>query len=351
VGYLDDTPVVLIDLDAVDRNIARMQEGASAKGFRLRPHIKTHKLPFIAHRQLAAGAVGICCQKLGEAEVMAAAGIRDIFVTFPIVGRPKWQRAARLASEISLSVAADSLPSVQGLSDALAEGSEIGVLVDCDIARWRTGVASPEDALELAQAVESLPGLRFSGLTTHPLPEEAIEWFAQARSLFDAAGIEIPAISRGGTPEAAEATPIEGVPSELRVGTYVYGDRALLGAGIMPLEDCAMRIHATVVSTPAPERAILDAGSKTLTSDLADGLTDGLFGEIVGYPEPRIEMLSEEHGHVDLSARPGAFEVGQAVEILPNHACGVTNLHSTVTLHRSGVPVGPIEVAARGRIR
>ncbi|MGV1046983.1 MAG: alanine racemase [Solirubrobacterales bacterium] len=348
---LDDTPVVRIDLDAVDRNIERMQANANGKSLALRPHVKTHKLPLIAHRQLRAGAVGIACQKLGEAEVMAASGIDRILVTFPLVGEPKWRRAARLAGEVELSVAADSAHSLEGLSAALGAGHVVEVLIDCDIGRWRTGVPGPDAALELARLAERLPGLRFAGLFTHPSPAGAAEWVDQARRLFETAGIEIPMVSLGGTLTAYETEPLAGIPTELRVGTYAYGDRACLEAGITPLEDCAMRIRATVVSTPAPERAILDAGSKTLTSDRAEGVDDAAFGMILGHPEARLAMLSEEHGHVDLAAAPGSLEVGEIVELLPNHACGVTNLHSVVQLHRSGEYVGPVAVAARGRSR
>lgn len=346
-----DTPIVSVDLDTVDRNIARMQGIAETVGVAFRPHIKTHKLPLVAHRQVAGGAVGIACQKLGEAEVMSAAGLDDILISFPLVGAAKWERAARLAREIKLEVATDSALSIEGLAAAAAGRSEVGILVDCDVGRWRTGVESPAAALELARLAAGLPGVRFAGLFTHPWPSAAADWFAEAEEAFAGAGLEIPRLSLGGTVEAAAAAPLAGASTELRAGTYVYGDRACIAAGVSRREDCAMRIQATVVSTPSTQRAVLDAGSKTLTSDPADGLDDGLFGEIVDLPEARIAMLSEEHGHVDLSACPGALEVGQIVELLPNHACGVTNLHDSVELHRSGEPLGPIAVAARGRIR
>jgi D-serine deaminase-like pyridoxal phosphate-dependent protein len=352
VNPLDDTPVVRIDLDAVERNIARMQSLADAGGLALRPHIKTHKLPLIAHKQLRAGAVGIACQKLGEAEVMAAAGIEQILVTFPLVGEPKWTRAARLAREIELAIALDSDQALEGVAAAAATSrAEVAVLVDCDIGRWRTGVPDPARALELAQLAERLPGVRFGGLFAHPWPEEAAAWVAEARGLFAADGVEIPLVSLGGTLEANHAKPLEGIATELRAGTYAYGDRACLSAGVTPLEDCAMRIRATVVSTPTPERAILDTGSKTLTSDNAEGVDDGLFGTILDQPGALLTMLSEEHGHVDLTGAPGSLQIGQTVELLPNHACGVTNLHDVVQLHRSDQYVGSIEVAARGRIR
>jgi D-serine deaminase-like pyridoxal phosphate-dependent protein len=346
-----DTPVVRIDLDAVDRNIARMQANAHARGLDFRAHVKTHKLPLLAHRQLQAGAVGVACQKLGEAEVMAAAGVGPILITFPLVGDAKWRRAARLAREVHLSVTADSLVAVEGLSSALDAGAEVGVYVDCDVARWRTGVPSAVAAVDVALAVERLPGLRFAGLFTHPTPLNAGDVFGEIRDAFDGTGLSIPAISVGGTLTAYGHAPADAMATELRAGTYVYGDRSCLAAGVTPEADCAMRVVATVVSTPADDRAILDAGSKTLTSDAAEGVDDGLFGLVVDEPSARLTMLSEEHGHLDLSACPGAFAVGQTVEIIPNHACGVTNLHDHVDLHRSGGPTTVAAVAARGQVR
>jgi D-serine deaminase-like pyridoxal phosphate-dependent protein len=282
---------------------------------------------------------------------MAAAGIDRILVTFPLVGEAKWRRAARLAHEISLSVTADSVPALEGLSGALGGRASVQVMIDCDVGRWRTGVADAATALTLAGAIERLPGLSLGGLFTHPTPPQAPLWFAAVRELFASASIEIPAVSLGGSLTAYDAAPVDDIPTELRVGTYAYGDRACLAAGITPLGDCAMRILATVVSTPTPERAILDAGSKTLTSDPAEGVDDGRYGTILDEPRARLTMLSEEHGHVDCSDCPGALVVGQVIEVLPNHACGVTNLHSTVDLHRSGYQLGSTPVAARGTVR
>src|SRR4051794_23115109 len=162
---LDDTPYLLIDLDRVERNIAHAQEWCDGRGLALRPHIKTHKLPQIAHMQLDAGAAGIACQKIGEAEVMEAAGIRDITVTFPIIGAAKVARLASLAARVTrLRVAADSAAGIRGLSGGMERaGAEVGVLVECDTGFGRTGVATPQETAELAGLAEALPGLRFDG--------------------------------------------------------------------------------------------------------------------------------------------------------------------------------------------
>jgi D-serine deaminase-like pyridoxal phosphate-dependent protein len=346
-----DTPVATVDLDAVERNVARLQGYCDERGFAFRPHIKTHKLPALAHVQVGAGAVGITCQKLGEAEVMAAAGLDDILLTFPLVGRPKAERAARLAGEVRLAVAADGERVARGLSEAAAsEGTEIRFLVECDTGFRRTGVQSPEAAADLAELVAGLPGLRFGGLMTYPTVPESGPWLRAAREEVERRGLAVECVSGGGT-ETALRTHEIGEVTEIRAGTYVYGDRACIANGSVRLEDCALRIRATVVSRPTAERAILDSGSKTLTNDPAEGAPGGSHGLIVEYPEARIYQLSEEHGHVDLSESTARPEVGEVVTIVPNHACGCTNMHDEVVAHRGGTVVAIWPVAARGRIR
>ncbi len=346
-----DTPVATVDLDAVERNVAWLQRYCDEHGYASRPHIKTHKLPAIAHLQVAAGAVGITCQKLGEAEMMAAAGLKDILITFPLVGNAKAERLARLAHEARLSVVGDSAEVARGLSGVLErEGVEVGFLVECDTGFRRTGVQSPEAAADLAELVAALPGLRFDGLMTYPTLPESGPWLKAAREAVEARGVPVECISGGGT-ETALRTHEIGEVTEIRAGTYVYGDRATIAYGATPLENCALRICATVVSRPAADRAILDAGSKTLTSDPAEGAAGEGHGLVLEYPQARIYALSEEHGHVDVSACSERPEVGEAVTIVPNHACGCTNLHDEVVAHRGGRVVAVWPVAARGRIR
>lgn len=344
-----DTPVATVDLDAVERNIARMQEYCDEHRLAFRPHIKTHKLPAIAHMQMRAGAVGITCQKLGEAEVMLAAGLRDILLSFPLVGSAKAERLAALASEATVSVVGDSDAVARGLSAALARaGTEVGFLVECDTGFNRTGVQTPEAAADLAQLVHSLPGLRFDGLMTYPTLTGTGTWFRTAIDEINARGLEVTTVSGGGTHfshhEASELT-------EVRAGTYVYGDRSCIANGSVPLEDCALRVRATVASRPTADRGILDCGSKTLTNDPAEESASDGRGLIVEYPEARIYALSEEHGHVDFSACESRPEVGEIVTIVPNHACGCTNLHDDVVVHRAGRVVGVWPVAARGKLR
>jgi D-serine deaminase-like pyridoxal phosphate-dependent protein len=347
-----DTPVATVDLDAVERNIARMQDYCDEHGLAFRPHVKTHKLPAIAHMQLAAGAVGITCQKLGEAEVMQAAGIRDILLSFPLVGPAKAERLAALAGEAELSVAADSAAVANGLSEALARaGVEVGFLVELDGVFERSGVQSPEEAAELAELVDGLPGLRFDGLMTYPTTEETGPQVRAAIDAVRARGLEVRRVSSGGTPTFFTNHEVPEI-TEVRAGTYVYGDRTCIANGTVPFDDCALRIRATVVSRPTADRAILDCGSKTLTNDAVEDPAGGDgHGLIVEYPDARLHTLHEEHGFVDLSACAERPEICDVVTIVPNHACAVTNLHDEVAVHRGGRVVGFWPVAARGKLR
>lgn len=346
-----DTPVATVDLDAVERNIARMQNYCDEHGLAFRPHIKTHKLPAIAHMQVRAGAVGITCQKLGEAEVMQAAGLQDILLSFPLVGAAKAARLAALAREATVSVVGDSAEVARGLSSALEDAdAEVGLLVECDTGFLRTGVQTPKAAADLAELVDALPGLRFEGLMTYPTLPGTGAWLRAAIDEIGARGLEVRTVSGGGTPSFFSQHEVPEL-TEVRAGTYVYGDRSCVANGTVPLEDCALRIRATVVSTPTAERGILDCGSKTLTNDPAEESDSGGRGLVVEYPDARIYTLSEEHGHVDFSACKRRPDVGEIVTIVPNHACGCTNLHDEVIVHRRGRVIGSWPVAARGKLR
>jgi D-serine deaminase-like pyridoxal phosphate-dependent protein len=345
-----DTPVATVDLDAVERNIARFQAYCDEHGLAFRPHIKTHKLPAVAHMQVRAGAVGITCQKLGEAEVMRASGLNDILLTFPLVGAAKAERLAALAREGEISVAADSADVARRLSQALSSvGAEAGFLVECDTGFARTGVQTPQEAAELAELVDELPGLRFDGLMTYPTFAGTGPALRAAIDEIVDRGLGVGTVSAGGTPTFFTNHEVREV-TEVRAGTYVYGDRACIANGTVPLEDCALRVRATVVSRPTADRGILDSGSKALTSDPVEPSGSG-HGSIVEYPEARLYALSEEHGHVDFGECGQRPEIGEVVTVIPNHACGCTNLHDEVVVHRGGRLVGSWTVAARGKIR
>jgi D-serine deaminase-like pyridoxal phosphate-dependent protein len=344
-----DTPTLTADFDAVERNIASMQAYCDEHDLALRPHIKTHKLPQVARMQVDAGASGITCQKLGEAEVFADAGFDDILITFPLVGDAKAERLAALAARVRISVVGDSASVAEGLARVLArQGVEVGFLVECDTGFGRTGVQSPDEAAELAALVARLDGLRFAGLMTYPTLPESGPWLKVAREHVEAAELPVETVSGGGTPTARRTHEI-GEVTEVRVGTYVYGDRACIANGSVPLDDCALRVVATVVSRPTRGRAILDAGSKTLTSDPAVGATG--HGFLIEHPQAEVYALNEEHGYVDVSRCDPQPEVGDRVTVIPNHACATANMHDELVVHRGGEIVETLPTAARGKVR
>ncbi len=349
---LDDleTPFVAIDETIMHTNIARAQAIADQTGVTFRPHIKTHKLPYVAARQIAAGAKGINCQKLSEAEIFADAGFDDILITFNMIGASRLARLAALNQKVTLAVTADSTQVVQGFACAFGAEKPLVVLVECDTGAARCGAQSPQAALALAQEIIAAPGLRFQGLLTYPAPncEASVQaFFAATMALLKAANISCPIRSTGGTPGLFNAAKVP-LATEFRAGTYVYNDRKILADGSISQSDCAMRVWATVVSRPTEDRAILDAGSKTLSSDLL-GMQG--YGLLPDYPQAQISGLSEEHGHVDLSACTGkrpAF--AERVRIIPNHTCVVTNLAEKVVFHRGGTVTQILPVSARGRV-
>lgn len=345
------TPQPVIDEDRLAANIARVQSYMDAHHLNFRPHIKTHKIPAVAEAQRQAGARGINCQKITEAEVFADAGFDDILITFNILGADKLARLADLNDRISgLKVVADSVVTVDGLAGSFAGRKPLAVLVECDTGAGRCGVQTPAEALTLARRIAGNNALAFGGLMTYPKAgsEAATEaFFAETLTRLKAEGIDCPIVSNGGTPSLFSAHLVTSA-TEHRAGTYVYNDRAMVRAGHCTLDDCAMHILATVVSRPTPDRAILDAGSKVLTSDLL-GFTD--FGLIVEYPDAVITGLSEEHGTVDLSKLSGRRpEIGERVRIVPNHTCVVSNLFDRMVFHRNGIVTRVESVAARGLV-
>ena len=345
-----DTPAVLIDIDRVEANLARAQSYADSHGLKLRPHIKTHKLPRFAKRAMELGAVGITVQKLGEAEVFADAGITEIFLPYNIIGAAKLARLRALAERVNISVTADSVTTVVGLSDAFADaGKPLTVLVECDTGMGRCGVQTPEAAVALAQLIAASPGLVFGGLMTYPAAgqvEANAAWLAMAKSELAAAGLPAAVISNGGTPDLWRAHEVTAA-TEHRPGTYIYMDRFQVAKGVGGFADCALTVLATVVSRPTEDRAIIDAGSKALTSDTL-GMTG--FGLIEAYPEAVITGLSEEHGTIDLSKCATRPVIGETLRIIPNHACVVSNLFDTVHLISGEQLVETVNVAARGRV-
>ena len=358
-----DTPSVVVDLDVLQANVDRMAAHASQHGVRLRPHAKTHKIPELARLQLAAGASGISLAKVGEAEVFAdaGAGIEDIFLAYPTVGEGKARRLLALSERMRIAIGADSLEGAASIGDVFhAAGRKIDVLLKVDCGYHRVGV-SPEAAVEIAPRLAELPGIRLRGVFTHAghaylssgrdevnrIAKSEGEILAQTADAIRASGVPIEEVSVGSTPTARGSMSVAGV-TECRPGNYVYHDASQVNLGTCTLENCAITVVATVVSVPAKERAVLDCGSKTLSSDPLRPRGEG-HGWILG-GRSRLSSLSEEHGVVRVE-RGESFRVGERVRVLPNHACVVSNLHDRVVLARGDRVEGEWAVAARGRVR
>jgi len=344
------TPCAVVDLDKVDRNIARFQDQCRAAGIAARPHVKTHKSPFIARKQREAGARGITCQKLGEAEIFAEAGFHDILISYNILGEEKARRLARLAQKAEPIVAADNPVTVASVSEAARQaGRTLQIVIECDTGRKRAGVETPAEAVALMEAIKAAGNLDFAGFLLYP-PENGVaptqSFLDEASAGAHALGLSPRIVSTGGTPNLRDLGKVLGT-TEHRAGTYVFNDRMMMAAGAATLDDCALTVVSTVVSRGGPERGILDAGSKTLSSDT--GKLDG-FGLILEHPKARIHAFAEEHGFLDLSACETKPEVGEVVRIVPNHVCVVVNLMDRLVATRGGEIVGEIPVAARGRI-
>ena len=344
------TPMPVIDEDRLSANIIRAQSYLDDHGKAFRPHIKTHKIPAVARQQLEAGAIGINCQKVSEAEVFADAGFDDILITYNILGAVKLARLKALNKRVArLSVVADSETTIAGLAATFDVSKPLAVLVECDTGGKRCGVQSPETALALAEKIAAAPGLVFKGILTYPAPAgaETVEIFlSETMKLLAGKGIDCPIRSSGGSPDfyAAHLVPSA---TEHRAGTYVYNDRSMVRAGHCNIDDLAMHVLATVVSKPTADRAVLDSGSKALTSDLL-GFSD--YGLIEGYEGAKIVSLSEEHAVVDLSGCSSRPEIGDVVKVVPNHTCVVSNLFDRMVFHRNGIVTRVEKIAARGTV-
>ena len=344
-----DTPAVLVDLDIAEANIDRFQAHCDAHDLALRPHIKTHKLPMIAKRQVQAGAIGVTCQKISEAEAMISeAGIEDVLITFNILGDQKLRRLRTLAEKVRLSVVADNVETITGLARTFADAKPpLTVLVECDTGSARCGVTTPKAAKELALHIDTQEGLSFGGLMTYPPvgQEETVQaWMTTAKDMIEASGLDVPVISNGGSPGMWQAQDVP-VATEYRIGTYVYNDRSLQERGVCSWDDCALSVLVTVISVPAGNRAVVDAGSKVLTSDLLGLEGHGL---VLGRPDIKVAGLSEEHGV--LTASEIDLKVGDRLRIVPNHVCVVSNMLDEVELIRGKQSLGPCPVPARGKV-
>jgi D-serine deaminase-like pyridoxal phosphate-dependent protein len=330
-----DTPAVYVDLDVLERNIQGMQTRCRGFGVGLRPHVKTHKIPEIARMQLDAGAIGITVAKLGEAEVLPG---DDVLVAYPVVGSAKAARLRRLAERRRVTVAVDSV-------EAARAAAGVGVLVEVDVGAGRCGVQTPEQAVAVARASSD-----FRGVLYWPswLDEDG---FRRAATLLDAhlgalaaAGLAVEVVSGGSTPGASR-TPLIPRTTEIRPGTYVFGDASAVANHLAPVADCALRVLVTVVSTAVPGQCVIDGGSKTFSSDATVG--PGTFGLIADRPWTPFK-LNEEHGYVRIET---PARVGEKLWVIPSHVCATVNMHDEIAYGRAGKVEGTWKVAARGRVR
>lgn len=340
-----ETPSVLIDLDKMERNIASMQARCDELGINFRPHIKTHKIPDIARRQIEAGAVGIACQKVSEAEVFVDNGFRDIQIPYNIVGERKTRRLANMAKRADVTVTVDSKPVIDGIAEAAQEvGVTISMMVELVSLGERTGT-TPAAALELAQHIAGTDNLRFAGVMIYPSDAAIRPRLQETLALLADAGIAVETVSGGGSGASRDAHLLPEL-TELRVGTSIFWDWTCVAADYTRFDNCAMRVLATVVSANEPDRVILDCGSKAIHSETLNGQ----FGYIMEYPEARLHKVNEEHGYVDCSACPKPPTVGEIVHIIPVHTCVVTNLHNQLYGLRGDAIEEIWDVAARGMV-
>ncbi len=357
-----DTPSMLVDETLMEQNISEMQALANSFGAQLRPHIKTHKTPQIALRQISHGARGITCAKLGEAEVMVEAGVEDVLMAYPVVTELKINRLLALMERARMIVALDSLDAAEALSAAMSKHDRsLDVYVEVNTGQNRAGLIAGDDAVKLALDIARMPSLDVIGIMTHEgqthtLPADKIAEGARAAGeklvataeAIRRAGLPISEVSVGSTPSSMY-TPSVGDITEMRPGTYVFRDTTGFLYGLYGPDRCAARVLATVVSHPAKDRMIVDAGSKTLALDKSHGHPG--HGYIIGHPGSIIDRLSEEHGVVVIPEDDPGFTIGQRVEIIPNHICPSVNLLDELNIVRDGQVIDVWPIAARGKVR
>lgn len=364
LGAIPDTPAIVLDAGVMQDNIERMAKAARAGGKDLRPHAKTHKTPRIARIQLDAGAVGLQVAKLGEAEVFADGGAEDIFVGYPIVGEQKIRRLMDLAERITMSTSLDDLAVAEPLGRAASErGLVLPVILEIDTGQHRTGVL-PDAAAEVAERIAAIAGLRFKGVMTHQgqsyaatnveelagFDDDACRKMVSVAESIRATGVECPVVSVGSTATSRFDTLADGI-TEIRPGMYVFNDASVVAHGHATWEQTAVWAVATVVSRPGLDRAVVDAGSKVLSSDPPHiGGVEPSFGRLMGRLDHVVVRVSEEHGVV--ATPPGStLRIGDRVAIVPNHICPVINLTDEVIVAEDGRIVDRWPVAARGKVQ
>lgn len=351
-----DTPAIWADLDVVERNLTRMGEYCKEHNLVLRPHIKTHKVPELAWRQLESGAAGITCAKVTEAAVMASAGLDDILLAYPLWGEHKWRNLLVLTERANVCVVTDSAAHAEATAAALGDDRKaISYLIEINAGGNRTGLALDSSlAGNVARIADS--GIPVRGIMLYPghvrqATEQELqklsEQIAAARAAFSRAGVTVEVVSGGSTPTAFYSHLVKGL-TEIRPGTYIFNDLNYHSLGACKLEDCALRVRCRVVSTSVADTAILDGGSKTF-SDAASMAGHG-FGRIDQYPDAVCEKMNEEHGYVRTGGCQTKPNTGELVDVIPNHVCTTVNMHRVLHLVRGGEVEEILPIAAAGKI-
>lgn len=354
------TPYPWLDLDIVEHNIKSMAERLQREHISYRPHIKTHKSIELARLQLEMGASGITCAKISEAAVMAKGGIRDILIAYPLVGEDKMERLGKLMNIADVTVTADNeISAAQFNALGLRKGKKIKVLIEIGAQNQRGGIFEDQKLIEFAEKLTQLPWLELKGIFTYvglkpdlkepgkleAFAKEEAELFARKKKVLEDKGYKVEIVSGGSSATSIYARH-HGVITESRAGSCVFNDMNSVNLHTAGLDDCALKIRAAVVSTPKPGLATIDAGSKSLSSDTKPGQG---YGYLVGFPDVELYKLNEEHGYLRFDPEKVRFQVGQQVDIIPNHACVIGNLHDDYAAFRNGIFEKMIHVDARGK--
>lgn len=363
--YSLPTPCLLIDMDRAEENIRSMQEKADRMGVKLRPHIKTHRMPFFAKMQMEAGACGIACAKIGEAEVMAEAGISDIFIANEVIGLDKYERLRDLARKVHVRVGIDNEVQLRQMEQVFAsEDHPLEVLIEYEVGEVRSGIVTDEQLVSLVSAIKGSEHVALKGIFSHEghtykapdreaCRERALEAHARtvrAADIIRDMGVDIDTVSVGATPAALNLEELKGV-TELRIGTYIFYDVGQSMAMGGDFSHCAATVLASVISEPYGDRVVLDAGAKALVSqNRAEGIcaTKG-FGAIKGAEHIRVENLFDEHAVLNSAELREGAGVGDKVEVIPSHICPTVNLYDRAYAVSGGRVLREIPVECRGK--
>lgn len=361
------TPALLLDMDKLDKNISDIVKIAERYGVKYRPHIKTHKSIDIAKRQMEAGAIGLTVAKVGEAEVMAEAGIENILIAFPISADEQLNRIRQLTEKADITLMIDSTEQAEKVNSFFTKQKSLQVWIKVNSGLNRCGVEPNGEVLALAEFITQLPGLQLEGLFTHAghsygaksleevkeIAQQEVTAIRESAEICEKHGIPIRHRSVGSTPTFKYYENMEGI-TEIRPGNAVFYDMVQAGLGVADKKQCALTVLSTVVSIKKG-RIIIDAGSKTLALDKGAHGNDSIKGHgcIIGHDELAIDKLSEEHGVILLNhpEQTSTLKLGERIQIIPNHACPVANLFDEYIIHRSNQIINTWKVSARGKNR